>query len=422
MNKKIYIPLIIIILLIGLAMIFTDKPKEKYSAINEQGLNLMEEDKFLSSSTKGIMFMIEFHEDTLGLSNFVDMLSKRDIPGMLKVTPGYIEDHCEALKDIKKHNIKIASGISSEPFWDMPYEEQLAKMKESKATYRACFGEEMDIFSSRYFAYDENTLKAAEELGIDYVLARGTTGNRATIYKPQEYDVKLISVSNINSPEYGTGSLCDYSYWARAGEPKDFEDKLFDSLKYDQITPVSHTYLGGLKKDWNQAFVNFLDKAEVEWQSFEKFTKDPDLILPFSKIPQNREVQYVEPKPNVPLKEAENVDNPCSVTDLSNDEDNNQIREEEKIEKPIVFHNNQGSMCLEMLEFFQTKNYEFVEYVTEDKNFEEKLFHFMNQHEKSEGVSESFAYYPLIFIQDKAFSGFNKDIEAQLETLITNQK
>jgi cytosine/adenosine deaminase-related metal-dependent hydrolase len=41
-----------------------------------------------------------------------------------------------------------------------------------KERIESALGTEMRVFGSKYFAYDENTLKAAQELGIEYVLAR----------------------------------------------------------------------------------------------------------------------------------------------------------------------------------------------------------------------------------------------------------
>jgi len=93
----------------------------------------------------------------------------------------------------------------------MPYAEQYTYLKEAQGLVKEVTGKDMRVFGSRYFAYDENTLKAADELGIEYILARGTKGVEAVIYAPEEYDVKVISVSNVEFEEMGKGSLCDYS-------------------------------------------------------------------------------------------------------------------------------------------------------------------------------------------------------------------
>ena len=179
-----------------------------------------------SSTKEGLMLLIEF-EDTTGLENFVIEMHDRNIPGLLMVSYEFAEEHADVLKELSKYDIEVGGTYSIEPLWDVSYEEQLSIMTTVKEKIEAALGTEMRVFGSKYFAYDENTLKAAQELGIEYVLARGTTGAKATIYKPDEYDVKIFSVSNVNSEKWGTGSLCDYSYWAREGIPEEFSEELF---------------------------------------------------------------------------------------------------------------------------------------------------------------------------------------------------
>ncbi len=415
-----------IILLIGLGVLcfelvthFSKSPsKPIYTAVNQRGLNLLDPSKFLSPSTKGMMLLIEFHEDITGLSNFVHMASQRGIPTVLLVGGEFIEEHCEELKALKKLGMEIGAGVNSKPFWDLPYEEQFNLIKETKQIFENCFGEELKMFNSRYFAYDENTLKAAQNLGIKYIFARGTTGERCTVYKPKEYDVKIISVSNINSPKFGTGSLCDYSYWARAGTPEDFEKKLFDSLKYDKICPVSHTYLGGMKKGWNDAYLKFFDNTDVEWVSLDEFAKEPDLVLSYSEIPQNREVQYVQPKPLIPLEETENVNNPCGIEELIEEitEESQESPESDLFGeyKIVMFHNNQGPMCLQAKEFFEEHNIKFKEVLTTDENFAELLAKYRRNRPTSKGVSSSYGFYPFIFTEEASYSGFNEEIANEL--------
>ena len=80
------------------------------------------------------------------------------------------------------------------PLWDVSYDEQLRVVKDTKDRIYNCTGKSIRIFGSKYFAYDENTLKAAQENGIEYVFARGTTGAKATVYEVEEYDVKIFSI------------------------------------------------------------------------------------------------------------------------------------------------------------------------------------------------------------------------------------
>ncbi len=430
-KNKTILPLILIIsiLVLGIGYFILKvylprfQPKQPvYTAVNQKGLNFLDSSKFLSSSTKGMMILIEFDEDTTGLSNFANMASERNIPTVLLIGPEFIKDHCEELKTLKGLGMDIGAGVNSKPFWDVPYQEQFNLMKETKQIYKNCFGEDLKMFNSRYFGYDENTLKAAENLGIKYIFARGTTGERSTVYKPKEYDVKIISVSNINSPKFGTGSLCDYSYWARAGKSEDFEEKLFESLKYDKISPVSHTYLGGMKKEWNNVYLRFFDNADVEWESLDEFAKEPDLIIPFSEISQNREVQYVQPKPMKSLEETENVDNPCQIGELMENPIEGSIQKDMNSDlyskyKVIMFHNNQGPMCLEAKEFFKEHNIIVKEILITDDDFTEQLVKYRKDRPISRGVSGSYSFYPFIFTKEASYSGFN---EATAKELLPN--
>lgn len=261
--------------------------------------------------TEGLMILIEF-EGMEGLTNFSNELKNRDIPSLLIVSSEFVTQNCEELKKLQLQGVEIGGVFSTYPLWDKNYDEQFEIIKNTKNSIEKCTGE-MRVFGSKYFAYDINTIKAAEKLGIEFVLARGTTGAKATIYKPIEYNVKLLSVSNVASKDWGTGSLCDYSYWAREGTPEDFEIELQTAAKNEtKISPVSHTYIGGLKKRWNEIYLNFFDTTKINWMNLTEFGKI-DQILPFIEIPQNREVQYTTPNPKIPLDEEENIKNVCAI-------------------------------------------------------------------------------------------------------------
>ncbi|MDD3156454.1 MAG: hypothetical protein PHP14_03565 [Candidatus Pacebacteria bacterium] len=109
-------------------------------------------------------------------------------------------------------------------------------------------------------ASDLNTIKIAEELNIPYVVARGTTDSKATVYSIEGYNTKVLSISNIPKVQYKYGSLCDYSYYERSGTPEDMKAELMRSIEsltnkekerygqYQRVTPVSHTNIGGYLK------------------------------------------------------------------------------------------------------------------------------------------------------------------------------
>lgn len=268
----------------------------------------------------GMMVLIEY-KDTVGLVNFVNELYQRNIPSALLVTPEFVKDNCDTIKKLTDYNMEIIGSNTDEAFWDIPYKEQLERITEIKEGIEECTGQPLKIVGSRFMASDENTVKVAEELGIPYVTARGTTGTKATVYDPEEYDVKILSISNIETVEFEYGSLCDYSYWVREGDTDDMMKDLMDAItRYDKVTPVSHTNIGGYLQEWVDMWTNFWDDNEIEWLSLDEMMEDVDYSMPFYKIPQNRNAPYtpkmLEHVETEESTEGEIVDNPCAVDDL----------------------------------------------------------------------------------------------------------
>ena len=252
--------------------------------------------------TKGMMLLIEF-EETQGLLNWADEFESRNMPAVIQVQHNIVDEHCDVIQNLSNRGFEISGLYSPEAFWDKDYQFQHDKMKEVRDKIEFCTGKKMKAFGSRYFAYDENTLKVAEALGIEYVFARGTTGARATVYKPTEYNVKIIAVSNVPSKEMGTGSLCDYSLWARGETPNSFESIATEALaENDKVILVSHAYLGGMKLRWWNAYQTVLDKSKVKWLGIDEFAV-VDYEMNNADIPVNREVKYETPAPEVPLEE-----------------------------------------------------------------------------------------------------------------------
>jgi len=402
---------------------------------------------------QGLMLLIEY-EGMEGLTNFVYELQKRVIPSFLLASADFVAQHAEDIKNLQRYGMQVGALCSpSPPLWDVPYEEQYQIIKDRKEMIEACLGTPIKAIASTYFAYDENTLKVAEVLGIPYVMARGTTGAKATIYQPEGYKTRIFSVSNVSSEKWGTGSLCDYSYWAREGTPAQFSEELFDAaLQQDKISPVSHTRIGGLKAAWNAVYLDFFDHASVHWVSLDAFGSAVDARLPLSEIPQNREVEYTTPKPSQPLEEEPNVDNPCQISDFpplpgqgnsngSNESNGSNAGDigdtgnagntgnagstgstgtgntgnagnASKVEgKIVIFHNGYGSMCLAALDFLDTLDYPVEQHLNTDADFREKLNELKALFGPSEGLSETFGYFPMIFVKDNAYSGFNDQVK-----------
>ena len=397
------------------------------------GINEEETNK---EKVKGIMLLIEY-KDTVGLANFVNEMKERNIKGLLMVTPEFVQDNCEEIKEVIKHDIELVASNIGAPLWDIPYEEQKARIIEMNEGIEACTGVPIRIISSTYMASDATTIKVAHELGIPFVTARGTTDTKATIYQVEDYpDVKILSVSNIPKVQYKYGSLCDYSYYERNGTPDDMMQELMRAIEplsskekerygsYHKITPTSHTNIGGYFKPWMDMWIDFWDitKDNIEWVGLDEFMAEADWEMPLWQIPLNKNNPYTPEKirPVVSVEEMEKVFNPCRVEDIGSfnrEEVDPAIENEESFSvgnKLMMFHNGSGPMCLDALDFIKTIDYQVEEYLDTEKDFYDVFNNVKKEFSSSEGIHPLFGYYPIIFIKDRVFSGFNDSIKNEI--------
>lgn len=258
-----------------------------------------------NSNTRKIegMLLIIDRQNARGLKHWVDELTKRNMPACVAIEKVMADQYGNLIEEISGRGFEVCGSYNERPFWNEPYQFQYEEMRIVKDKIESRTGKPMRVFGSKYFAYDENTLKAAEALGLKYVFARGPAGTKAILYKPEEYDVQILAVSNVpaNLLEMGTGSLCDESLWSRGESPEGFKGILF-SIKEERIIMVAQTHLSGVKLHWWNAYQDFLDANTVKWNSLDEFTSNP-LVLPNAQIPINTEVKYMEPNPRIPLEQ-----------------------------------------------------------------------------------------------------------------------
>lgn len=410
MNKKL---LTVLSLCIGVILLLLGE----FFLVQKYGCNDNQSIQKDTTPPQAMMLLIEFN-NTDGLVNMVNDMKERDVKGMLMVNGDFIEDNAGVLKEVLKTGVvELAPSYDPKPFWGMSYEEQyeiISDMIEKAKTYLDVTPR---IISSRYMASDDNTIKVADALGIEYITARGTTELATTIYKPEEYDVKIISVSNIDIPEFKYGSFCDYSFYERNGSPEDMTKEFERAIQEEKFIGVSHTYIGGYKERWNNMWHNFWDNYDVEWVDLDTLGS-VDKVMPMWQIPINKNAPYTPEKirPAVAYEEESNVANPCLVEDLNEGESS--LNVDVKNDEVVVFHNNMGPMCLEMVSFFDEYDIEYEEHLTTDTDFGTQL----NAHKggiyESEGVSDSYGYYPIIFIGGRVFSGFNDEIKSEILEIV----
>jgi hypothetical protein len=266
-------------------------------------------EQFIPQKINGMIMLIEF-EKIEGVLQWEKELDSRSLNALVKVQDNVLKEYPDVFKRLSDKGYEIAGGYDIAPFWDMSYEEQYKYLKEAQDLIKEITGKEMRVFGSRYFAYDENTLKAADALGIPYILARGTQDVKAAIYSPNEYNVKIISVSNIVFEDMGSGSLCDYSLWARGAAPEEFDKVVEASIAKNppNMILVSHAYLGGTRLEWWNAYKKALNSDKIIWKKFNEWISSvPVIKLPNAEIPINKEVKYVAPKPVTPIEDFEAI-------------------------------------------------------------------------------------------------------------------
>jgi hypothetical protein len=350
----------------------------------------------------GLIYLIntDAEAEIDGLLKWEQELRARGLTAMIKASNPVLETYPEVFRRLAGEGHAIIGGYPG-VCWDMPYQEQFEAMKSVKDYMEGLTGQPMKVFACTYSSYDENTVKAAEALNVPYVLARGTEDVRAVVYRPEEYRVGIIEVSNVEFAEMGKGSLCDISLYSRGATEQDFARVFEESVakRPDSMILVSHPHIGGTKAGYWSVYEQALASPDFTWRPFEEFMANVAILSrPYAAIPENREVEYLEPKPAVPLDQL------ADLPDLGR--------------KIVIFHNGVGPMCRDAEAFLDGLDYQFEEHLSTEKNFLTLLDRYRAQRPVTEGTSDSYEYFPIIFVGDRAFSGFDEQVRAAIEAEI----
>ena len=247
------------------------------------------------------LFLVIDRNNPRGLEHWADELYARGIPALILVDKAMPETNPRLMRDIAQAGFEIGFCYNDKAAWDMPYDEQWPIFSRYVKTCEDCTGKKQNIFGAKFFSYNEATLQIAQKLGVKILPARGTAGEEAVIYKPREYDVKIMSISNVPSAGMGTGSLCDWSLYSRSESPSAF-GRILLGLRADRMVVVTQTHLGGVKIRWWNVYQELLNACLVDWQPLPEFTANPQ-EMPLAEIPQNKEAQYMNnAKPQLTLE------------------------------------------------------------------------------------------------------------------------
>mgnify|MGYP006282292411 CR=1 FL=1 len=88
----------------------------------------------------------------------------------------------------------------------------------------------------------------------------------------------------------------------------------------------------------------------------------------------------------------------------------------------LMFHNNAGPMCLRQLDFLDEmgagESFVLEEHYTFEPGTRDLMDETKEKFDSSEGYSENFGYLPVTFVGGRAFSGFDENVEKELELLL----
>lgn len=273
-------------------------------------------------TVNGMIMLIE-SKKIEGILQWEKELDSRGLTALIQVQENVLREYPEVFKRLADKGYKVAGIYAKGAFWGLSYEKQYEYIKEAKDLVEGITEKKMEVIGSAYFAYDENTLKAAEALDVDYVLGRGINDVNAMIYKPEEYNVKIISVSNVDvGAEMGRGSLCDYSLWARGSGAIDFGEMVDASIAKapQSMVLVSHAYLGGTRLEWWNEYKQALDSDKIKWAGFDQWISKQEIkTMANADIAINDEVKYGTPKPVKEIEDYEAI--PGFAVDSKNTRD-----------------------------------------------------------------------------------------------------
>jgi len=144
----------------------------------------------------------------------------------------------------------------------------------------------------------------------------------------------------------------------------------------------------------------------------------PNNQMPDQDIPEMEQEETsvpVEKAPSANEKEDRHVDTSKPI--LSSQEQKNT----ESSKKLIMIHNGQGSMCVNQLEFLESIKLQYPsliieEHLTTDPGTTETLRQLKTDYTASEGISKTYGYLPITFINNHAYSGFNREVKERLQS------
>lgn len=152
----------------------------------------------------GLIYLIKIdpEAETDGLLKWETELRARGLAAMIKASNPVLENYPAVFRRLAAEGHEIIGGYPG-ICWDMPYEDQYEAMESVKTYMESLTGKPIKVFACAYSSYHEDTLRAAEALGVPYVLARGTEDVRTLVCQPRNTMPGSSKCRTSNSENWG---------------------------------------------------------------------------------------------------------------------------------------------------------------------------------------------------------------------------
>ncbi len=108
----------------------------------------------------GMMLIID-RRNANGLKHWCDELERRGIPAVIQIEEEMIDSEGDVIKNLSDKGFEIGGAYNERPFWNESYRFQYETTARIKDKVQSCMSKPMRVLSSKYFAYDENTLRVS---------------------------------------------------------------------------------------------------------------------------------------------------------------------------------------------------------------------------------------------------------------------
>jgi hypothetical protein len=356
----------------------------------------------------------ESRNDAAALVSVLDALAERGIGKTTIFAPKELaEASCDLLRGYDQTGYEIAAFGK---FEDMAREAQEALITSTQTALEACLEHPVSGWRASRFTQDPTTNEILSGLGVDwhasFVSRRSFLPRHETAFSPYvsfDHGFSVVSMVGAEVIEGKINALCDTSLNGTVENAEEWMSVVQSYFAHYREAGLPfltefHPYFLVENPAW---WAVFLDLAT--WLAAE----DVEFLTTSEFIDRCVHQYAPAPAPAVAYRDEPNVAKLWQIAEFP------EVPGSPTVGNRIVyFHNGQGPMCLEFLAFLETIDYPKEEHITGEAGFWEAMDALRDEFGRSEGVSEAFGYYPIVFVKTKAYSGFNAAIGEAMRTLI----